>query len=368
MKDTMKNLIILICIICLSRILYAQDATAIYNKTVNSTVTIETDLGLGSGFFVGKNMIVTNYHVIEGASIAYCYLNNSTLKFKIDGYLAYDKDADLIVLQVSGLNMPTVKLATGAVTPGQKIFVIGSPIGLPATISDGIVSGLRDFRGIKLIQITAPISHGSSGGPVLNSQGEVIGISVGQINDGQNLNFAIPKTNLEKLLNRKKSYSMPITSLNTSTIVEENQTYNYTGNEKIYKVGIFNNGNQSISLDYYANIGEYSLFFFTCLKSNEVFQRAISRNYRLVNVETGDIYYSVVRSSGDASKMSNFSNSASKRFCIWFDKIPLGVNLLSLMDGDCSGNSYCFLYINLKEYSEIYGFDINLYLNPSLNK
>lgn len=76
---------------------------------------------------------------------------------------------------------------------------------MPATISDGIISGLRDFKGIKLIQITAPISPGSSGFPVSNAKGVLVGISVLQIESGQNLNFAIPKANVELLMNFKKA-------------------------------------------------------------------------------------------------------------------------------------------------------------------
>jgi uncharacterized protein (TIGR02145 family) len=209
----MKKIITMLIITFLARIIIAQDATLIYKNTVNSTVTIETDIGLGSGFFVSENVIVTNYHVIEGASEAYCYTNNSSTKYKIEGYLAVDKSVDLILLKVSGLNRTALKIAPGSVTPGQKVYVIGSPKGLPASISDGMVSGLRDFEGYKLIQITAPISPGSSGGPVLNANGELIGVSVGQYKDGQNLNFAIPKSNLEKLLIAQEINFIPITSL-----------------------------------------------------------------------------------------------------------------------------------------------------------
>jgi uncharacterized protein (TIGR02145 family) len=209
----MKRTIIILIITLLVRTILAQDATNIYRNTVNSTVTIETDIGLGSGFFISENIIVTNYHVIEGASEVYCYTNNSSTKYKIEGYLGVDKLVDLILLKVSGLNRIALKIASGSAIPGQKIYVIGSPKGLPATISDGIISGLRDFDGHKLVQITAPISPGSSGGPVLNSIGEVIGVSVGQFKDGQNLNFAIPKSSLELLLSHKTTSPQPFTKL-----------------------------------------------------------------------------------------------------------------------------------------------------------
>ena len=173
--------------------LFSQDASLIYKNTVNSTVTIETDIGLGSGFFVAPNIIATNYHVMEGSTNASCILNNSDIEYKIDGYVGVDKSVDLILLKVTTLNKPAIKFSVTTASIGQKVYVIGSPQGLPATISDGIISGMRDFEGKKLLQMPASISPGSSGGPVLNSIGELIGISVSQLTDGQNLNFAIPK-------------------------------------------------------------------------------------------------------------------------------------------------------------------------------
>ena len=179
---------------------HAQNAETIYKNTVNSTVTIETSDALGSGFFVGSNIIATNYHVIEGSTEAYCITNNSSQKYKIEGFIAVDKSRDLVLLKVQGLNRPSLKFATPPSTPGQNIYVIGSPKGLPATISNGIISGLRKFNSTELIQITAPISPGSSGGPVMNTQGQLIGVSVSQLTEGQNLNFAIPSKYLQELI------------------------------------------------------------------------------------------------------------------------------------------------------------------------
>ena len=216
----MKIKLFNVLIICFAFIqASSQDATVIYKNTVNSVVTIETDLGLGSGFFVGDGIIATNYHVIKGASKAWCYSGKTTgYKFDIAGYLAVDSVNDLILLKINVLNRTPIKFSTTPVVIGQKVYVIGSPKGLEKTISDGIVSSLRDFDGYKLIQITAAISPGSSGGPVLNSKGELIGISVGQYRDGQNLNFAIPKASLKILLLTKNDTAAPLPSLNSSAL------------------------------------------------------------------------------------------------------------------------------------------------------
>jgi len=193
---------------------FGQNAVTVYNKVSQSTVTIETNDGaLGSGFFVSNNIIATNYHVIEGATSANCFLIGSNFPYKIDGFLAVDKNVDLVLLKVSSLNKPAIKLSTVKDVIGQNIFVIGSPKGLPGTISDGIISGYRDFDGTKLIQMTAPISPGSSGGPVLNSNGELVGISVSQLKNGQNLNFAIPRSYLEILMTYKKEYPEDLSKL-----------------------------------------------------------------------------------------------------------------------------------------------------------
>ena len=217
-NKNMRSILFLSIIFVLSSVnhFFSQDASLIYKNTVNSTVTILTDDGQGSGFFVAPNIIATNYHVIEGATNASCILNNSDIEYKIDGYVGVDKSVDLILLKVSTLNKPAIKFAVTTASIGQKVYVIGSPKGLPATISDGIISGMRDFEGIKLLQMTASISPGSSGGPVLNSNGELIGISVSQLTEGQNLNFAIPKSYLQILLDFKKETPIALSSLISS--------------------------------------------------------------------------------------------------------------------------------------------------------
>jgi uncharacterized protein (TIGR02145 family) len=207
------TILLLLCLF--SSILQGQDATMIYKNAVGSTVTIEADEMIGSGFFIAEDLIVTNYHVVNGAEEVSCFLSNSSTKYIIDGYIALDKANDLIVLHVLGLKRKPLIVSKEQVVPGQRVFVLGSPKGLPASISDGLISGLRDFDGTKLIQITAPISPGSSGGPVLNYKGELIGISVAQLAEAQNLNFAIPVIYLHTALANKSNSIVPFSSMSS---------------------------------------------------------------------------------------------------------------------------------------------------------
>jgi hypothetical protein len=334
----------------------AQDATLLYKKTVNSTVTIQTDQGLGSGFFVAPSIIATNYHVIEGASEAYCFLNNSDEPYEIEGYLAADQSVDLILLKVAGVSRQAIPFSSDVVSPGQKIYALGSPKGLPATISDGIVSGIRDFDGYKLIQMTAPISPGSSGGPVLNVQGEIIGVSVSQLESGQNLNFAIPKSYLEILLQFKKEIPKPLYSLYSSSNISgeyENNESNYQQQDVTYEIGIFKTATPELSLDYIAHFGEKSCFYFTydMTQSSLLYQNIYMEDYRLVDLESGEVYY------GTSTDLSTKENSrviyrgTKSRFVVCFDRLPAHVRYFSLMEGDCTENSFCFLNINITNFS-----------------
>jgi hypothetical protein len=352
--------------ISLSNVSFGQDATVIYKNTVNSTVTIETDNGLGSGFFVAPNIIATNYHVIEGATQASCYINNSTTKYKIDGYLAADKSVDLILLKVSTLNKPALVFTSETVSPGQKVYVIGSPKGLPATISDGIVSGMRDFEGYKLIQMTAPISPGSSGGPVLNSEGQLIGISVSQLTEGQNLNFAIPKSYLEVLLQFKKETPIAISTLyNSQDYSNNDQETNYYEKDKTYEIGIIKAGTPELSLDYLAHFGESSCFYFTydMTNSNLKNQTIYMEDYRLVDLETGEIYYGKVTDLSSQENSRVIYKGTKSRFLVCFDRLPGNIRNFSLMEGECSESSFCFLNINLNNFNTATDVNWRLYQN-----
>jgi hypothetical protein len=170
-------------------------------------IVVSDDTGgqsLGSGFLVSEDgKIVTNFHVIEGASSAVAKLaEGSTLP--VAGILAQDANEDLVVLKIDGTKLRFLTLAsTFDLQVGDHVVAIGSPLGLEGTVSDGIISAIRSDEQHKTwIQTSAPVSHGNSGGPLLNMRGNVVGVIARGMNpgEGQNLNFAIPAFEVAQLL------------------------------------------------------------------------------------------------------------------------------------------------------------------------
>jgi S1-C subfamily serine protease len=159
---------------------------------------------MGSGFFVSEGVVASNFHVIEGTSRGFVKIIGDETMYEIDGIIALDELHDLVLLQVKAANAPLLSLGDSKnLAIGEEVFVVGNPEGFEGTFSKGIVSGIRESEDKRYVQITAPISHGSSGGPVLNGKAEVIGVTVATHESGQNLNFAIPSQYLKELLAKK---------------------------------------------------------------------------------------------------------------------------------------------------------------------
>lgn len=185
----------------------AQSPQQIAKKALTSTVLLVMEdangqpLSLGSGFFVRSGQVATNLHVVKGASRGYAKLVGQKTKYDIEGITAVDAERDLVILKISVPRAQAISLGdSDAVQVGAPIYAVGNPRGLEGTFSQGIISSIRKVGTDKILQLTAPISPGSSGGPVLNDKGQVIGVSVATFRSGQNLNFAIPSNYLEKLM------------------------------------------------------------------------------------------------------------------------------------------------------------------------
>jgi tetratricopeptide (TPR) repeat protein len=186
----------------------AQDFLPELVKRVKpSAVAIETfdshgnTLSRGSGFFIATDRIITNRHVIERSSRVEIHLLDGK-KFPVKGVLAVDGEGDLALLQVdipANLAIP-LPIVRAVPQEGESIVVVGNPYGLEGSVSNGIVSAVREIAGYgRIIQITAPISPGSSGSPVVNMFGQVIGVATLQAAEGQSLNFAVPAERISQL-------------------------------------------------------------------------------------------------------------------------------------------------------------------------
>jgi len=205
------------------------DADKIFKDNTKAVVVVLTynDKGelisQGSGFIVrADGAIVTNYHVISNAKGIKVKAGDKVLD--VEGLILADKGTDLVILKVKGEKFQAVKIGDSEkATVGEKVYVISSPQGLENTISDGLLSGIREISSDKkVLQITAPVSSGSSGGPVFNTSGEVIGITTFLLEEAQNLNFAMPVNLIKNNIGSKK-----MTSLKDSSIEDYKKTAEY---------------------------------------------------------------------------------------------------------------------------------------------
>ena len=203
-----------------------------------SAVAIETfdakgnTLSRGSGFFVAPDRIVTNRHVIERSSRVEIHLLDGK-RFPVKGVLAVDGEGDLAMLKVDVPPGTAGPLMIDRSVPqeGESIVVIGNPFGLEGSVSNGIVSAVREIAGYgRIIQITAPISPGSSGSPVVNMNGQVIGVATLQAEEGQSLNFAVPA---ERILQLKVNELQSISSLTAETSKNKRASA-----ERLYSQGV----------------------------------------------------------------------------------------------------------------------------------
>ncbi len=174
----------------------------------------------GSGFFVRPGQVVTNLHVIRGAQRSEIKtLDGKGKVFPVAGVLAVDEEGDLALVSVemppdSSWRPRASELARVLPDEGEQIVVIGNPLKLEGSVTNGIVSALREVPNVgKIIQITAPISHGNSGSPVFNMNGQVVGVVTFKVTNGQNINLANGAARVAQL---RPGQLRPIASLTAS--------------------------------------------------------------------------------------------------------------------------------------------------------
>src|SRR5215213_7731937 len=232
-QETLPNLV--------KRVKPAVVAIATYDDTGEALMT-------GSGFFLRPGQVVTNLHVIRGAVRAEIKtLDGKGKVFPVNGTLALDEEGDLALLSVDTPfdRVRSTELAKELPEEGESIFVIGNPLKLEGSVSDGIVSAVREVpNSYRIIQITAPISHGNSGSPVFNLRGQVLGVVTVKVTNGQNINLAIAAARVGEL---KVGKLQPLSELTLKNKGDAAESLYRTGLESLWL------GNYDNAVGYFEN-------------------------------------------------------------------------------------------------------------------
>ena len=254
-KRTYPRLFPIGLVLFLASVLHAEESLPQLVKRVKPAVvaiaTYDTNgeaVMTGSGFFLRPGQVVTNLHVVRGAVRAEIKtLDGKGKVFPVSGVLAVDEEGDLALLSVE---MPlerarTSELASELPDEGETIFVIGNPLKLEGSVSDGIVSAVREVpNSYRIIQITAPISHGNSGSPVFNLRGQVLGVVTVKVTNGQNINLAIEAARVGAL---RASKLQPLSDLTVKSKGDVAESLYRSGIESLWL------GNYDNAVGYFEN-------------------------------------------------------------------------------------------------------------------
>ena len=283
-------------------------------------------LAIGSGFYVDDgSKIATNLHVVSGAQAVRVKKSDGEV-FRASVILGVDSTHDLALLEadVSGKPIP---LSQRAPEIGEDVIAIGNPKGLEATLSKGIVSGVRNDQGSVFYQVTAPISPGSSGGPVIDRNGEVIGVSTFYVQGGQNLNFAMPSAYIHKLLrfpNRKTLASISnrepsriVKAADENVKIVDHQVIGGSSSEikgSIYNGNTFSINNIRLIVMYYSSQSgqypvHYNLFKFEDTVPSGLSLRFSKKDYKLEygwEAKFRILDYDIIQQAGEIETIPDF--------------------------------------------------------------
>jgi len=210
------------------------EASTIYEKSIPSVVfimvaNISGGISQGSGVILRSDgVIATNYHVIAGAKSGRVKLQNGDIYDDVS-IVDIDERKDIAIIKIKAVNLPYLKsIDSDLLKIGANVYTIGAPRGLEGSISSGIISSIRQasevsskLTGFRVIQFTAPISSGSSGSPLLNDSGEVIGLAFASRVDGQSLNLAIPINYIIPLVTNAKNEGQTLAKMSDIQTLEQ---------------------------------------------------------------------------------------------------------------------------------------------------
>jgi tetratricopeptide (TPR) repeat protein len=258
----------------------------------------------GTGFFVGPaGQIATNAHVVDEAEKIGIKTTDGK-KYFLNKVISSDETADMFIFSVEGIaSSPNyLRVSSGKAEEGDPVYVIGTPMGLEQTVSTGIVSGIRKKEGFGFYyQITAPISPGSSGSPVMNDSGQVIGIATMQFTEGQNLNFVMPSEKLTDIMTKNASITFEQWSEKGYSVVPSSEYGLLKLGERLYEKGKYKEAM------YFANM---------LIKKNAGYAEAYNLMAECLTEEErrDDAYKYIKYAAKIGSKKESFHNSLGVRY------------------------------------------------------
>jgi len=286
-----KKIISIFIIIFSATFLQGQNLPELYKKCLPSIVKISvltydgTALE-GTGFFIGEQTIVTCYHVADNVNAIEIETSDGK-KYTVDSIIACNQKTDLIKFTVKEKSKLWLKLSDKLPDVGENVFIIGNPDDYDFSVSNGIVSAVRMKNNVQVIQNTAPCSPGSSGSPVFNSQGNVIGVMSYVKFAGQNLNFAATSINVinmedDKSIKHLSAVCATLTGYEMDSIVKLANKYFSAKDYKsalnaILPVTKFANGTQG--LEFTELIGNCHFFLQDYAKAGKYYEHLIKGLY-----------------------------------------------------------------------------------------
>jgi serine protease Do len=202
-----------------------QSPADITAHAMPAIVSVRAGDSMGTGFVVrADGWIATNFHVVRGAT-AISVVFSDHKEFPVVEIMNANRLHDLVILRIDAKGLPVLPVGNSdAVRPGDSVLAIGHPLGLEDTVSNGLISAVRHVHNnLDVLQVSAPIAPGSSGGPLFNDRGEVIGVATAFMKSGQNLNFGLPSKYVKELVDNPHPISMSLFSAAMLAIQNQNQ-------------------------------------------------------------------------------------------------------------------------------------------------
>lgn len=315
--------------------------------------------GSGSGFFIDKNgTAVTNFHVLNGATKAVIIRPDSS-KYEIDKIISANSKIDLIKFHIKNSkdeSFPTLQFSNSEPKKGDKIYCISNPLGLESSFSEGIVSAIREekLRG-KTLQFSAPISPGSSGGAILNSDGKVIAIATYYKRGGQNLNFGI-------ILNDDL-----IASMKDDDFSKLNPKFSLHDNFIILNLKSDNNPFEVLNA---IEFGENSTTIYASYTNLQISENGWGiwnplnqkeRGFNITNLENNSKFYIQTSTTGeDREHLTKVPLGTCLRYKVYFPKINQKINKITVSEGE---NESSWSNIDLNDFKGADKFDLNKFQN-----